>query len=119
MKVVKIDRSSAEFYIYMGPVFGSRVIEQETRDRFYDDAGKIWYLIPGHGAASVMGGDKIKNFWASTPEAAIILLKELTTEYTRLHGIVPNVHEQSFRDMGFSCMGHRKNFLEVNYRAKD
>lgn len=118
MKVLKIDRSCKDFYVYMGPVFGSRVIEQNTKDRFYDDAEKIWYMIPGHGAASVLG-ETIKNFWAATPEAAKLLLKELTAEYSWLDGIVPNRHEESFRESGFSCLSHRKNFLEVHYRAKD
>ena len=118
MKVMRIDRSCEDFYVHMGPVFGSRLIEQDTKDRFYDDADKIWYLIPGHGAASVMGV-AIKNFWASTPEAAMLLLKALTEEYSGLNGIVPNRHEESFRKAGFECVGYRKNFLEVHYRAKD
>lgn len=118
MKILKLDRSSGDFYAYMGPIFGSRVIEQETKDRFYDDAGKIWYLIPGCGAASVLN-DTIRNFWASTPEAARALLDELTRTYARLKGVVPNRHEGCFRDAGFSCAGHRKNFLEVRYVAKD
>lgn len=118
MKVMRIDRSSEDFYALMGPVFGSRVIEQDTKDRFYDDAGKVWYLIPGRGAASVLG-ETIKNFWASAPEVALLLLEALTEEYSRLDGIVPNRHEKSFKEMDFSCLGHRKIFLEVHYRAKD
>ena len=118
MKVLKIDRNCEDFYELMGPVFGSRVIEQDTKDRFYDDAGKLWYLIPGHGAASVLD-ETIKNFWVSTSEAAARLLKELMQDYRRLDGIVPNRHEKSFKEAGFTCMGHRKNFLEVHYRAKD
>ena len=118
MKVLKTDRSCADFYANMGPVFGSRVIEQETRDRFYDDPEKIWYLIPGYGAASVLG-DRIRNFWAATPEAASDLLQEMIRDYLYLGGIVPNRHEMTFREMGFICMQHRKNFLEVHYNAKN
>ena len=118
MKVMRIDRSSEDFYALMGPVFGSRVIEQDTKDRFYDDAGKVWYLIPGRGAASVLG-ETIKNFWAVTSETADLLLGTLTKEHRYLDGIVPNKHEKSFKDAGFTCLGHRKNFLEVHYRAKD
>ncbi len=118
MEILKLDRSSPEFYVHMGPIFGSRVIEKETRDRFYDDPDKEWYLIPGSGAASVFNYT-IKNFWAATPGAAQKLLGRLMDEYKSLSGIVSNRHEQSFRDMGFICIGHRKNFLEVHYRAKD
>lgn len=118
MKVLRLDRNHEDFYDCMGPVFGSRRIEQDTKDRFYDDPGKIWYLIPGQGAASVLG-DTIKNFWAATPEAALSLLGALVREYEWLDGIVPNQHEDSFEEAGFSCQGHRKNFLEVHYHAKD
>ena len=118
MKVLKIDRSCEDFYLLMGPVFGSRVIEQDTKDRFYDDPGKVWYLIPGHGAASVLG-ETIKNFWAAAPETAVRLLEAMKEEHESLSGIVPNKHEESFRRTGFTCLGYRKNFLEVHYRAKD
>lgn len=118
MKVLRIDRSCEEFYLLMGPVFGSRVIEQDTKDRFYDDPGKVWYLIPGHGAVSVLGYT-IKNFWAAAPETAMQLLEAMKEEYSWLDGIVPNKHENSFKKAGFTCLGHRKNFLEVHYRAKD
>ena len=118
MEVLKLDRSSPEFYAQMGPIFGSRVIEKESMDRFYDDPDKEWYLIPGCGAASVFNYT-IKNFWAATPGAAQKLLERLMVEYRFLSGIVSNKHEQSFRNMGFTCIGHRKNFLEVHYRAKN
>ena len=51
MPVLRMNRSSAGFYEIMGPVFGSRAIERDTHDRFYDDADKEWYCIPGEGAA--------------------------------------------------------------------
>lgn len=118
MEILKLDRESPEFYEHMGPIFGSRLIENETRDRFYDDPGKKWYIIPGHGAASVLN-HTIKNFWAATPAAARKLLERLIDEYKSLNGIVSNRHERSFRELGFICVGHRKNFLEVYYRAKN
>ncbi len=118
MKVMKLDRNSEGFYNYMGPIFGSRIIEQNTKDRFYDDEGKTWYLIQGKGVASVVDG-MIKNFWAATPESAVCLLETMMQEYEFLMGIVPSKHEDSFRDMGFRCEGYRKNFLEVHYHAKD
>lgn len=118
MKVLKLDRDHEDFYDCLGPIFGSRKIEQDTKDRFYDDPGKMWYLIPGQGVASVRG-DTIKNFWAATPEAAQSLLEALVSEYERLDGIVPNKHADSFAKAGFSVNAYRKNFLEVRYYAKD
>ena len=116
MKVQRIDRNSPFFYALLGPVFGSRVIEQETHDRFYDDAGKIWFIIPGQGAASVLGS-KIRNFWASTFEVGCALLDAMLDEYPNLDGIVPNQYEECFEMAGFVCLRHRKNFLEVHRHA--
>ena len=50
-----LTRNDEDFYRLLGPVFGSRQIEKITRDRFYDDEGKIWYVVPNKGAASVSG----------------------------------------------------------------
>ena len=40
MCVVRTNRSDPNFYLLVGPYFGSRKIERQTRDRFYDDPGK-------------------------------------------------------------------------------
>ena len=49
MEIRKLTRTDEDFYAVLGPVFGSRLIEKQTRDRFYDDAGKVWYVITGKG----------------------------------------------------------------------
>ena len=55
MCVVRTNRSDPNFYLLVGPYFGSRKIERQTRDRFYDDPGKIWFVTEG-GAASLLPG---------------------------------------------------------------
>ena len=47
MNIVRTNRNEADFYRLLGPYFGSRRIEKETRDRFYDDPGKTWYVTSG------------------------------------------------------------------------
>ena len=114
MQVLRLSRQDGEFYEYLGPVFGSRVVEQETRDRFYDDPGKVWYCVPGQGATSVLE-DTIKNFWAANALTAEALLQEIQADFSRLRGIVPRVYEPVFRRAGFSASAYRKNFMEVRY----
>ena len=114
MKVLRTDRSHKDFYRWMGPIFGSREIEKKSRDRFYDDPGKVWYLLPGQAAASVLGST-IKNFWADTEEDGTALLKEICPEYECLDGIVPLCYQESFEKMGFQCQRHRVHFMEVYY----
>ena len=114
MPVLRMNRSSEGFYEIMGPVFGSRAIERDTHDRFYDDADKEWYCIPGEGAASVKHGS-IRNFWASSPAVAAELLAAMQADCVRLSGIVPCAHREAFSQAGFSVRAHRVNFLEVRW----
>lgn len=114
MQVLRLNRNDEEFYALLGPVFGSRRIEQQTRDRFYDDPGKLWYVIPGQGVASVLD-EKVKNFWAVSEEVAEALISAMLDDRGRLFGILPNTFEPVFREMGFKTVGYRKNFIEVHY----
>lgn len=114
MQVLRLDRTDEHFYTLLGPIFGSRKVEQATRDRFFDDPGKRWYLIPRQGAASVLG-HTLRNFWAADEEAADRLIAAIQQDYSRLDGIAPNVHEAVSRRLGFQTSGYRKNFIEVFY----
>lgn len=59
MEIRKLIRSDEDFYAVLGPVFGSRLIEKQTKDRFYDDADKVWYVVQGKGAASVLSDMRV------------------------------------------------------------
>ena len=112
MKVIKTDNKKKDFYKLLGPVFGSRKVEKETHDRFYDDDGKIWYVIEGMGAASVFD-KRIKNFWAMNEEAAEQLLSSILKDASGLSGVLPLAYEGAFRRAGFRTEKHSKNFMEV------
>ncbi len=118
MNVMRLDRNHPDFYNHMGPVFGSRIIEQTTRDRFYDDPEKHWYLLPGMGAASVRDL-RVKNFWAVSTEAAALLIDALLEDYNQLSGVLPRVYEATFQRKGFRTEHYRRNFIEVHYLEKD
>ena len=112
MKVLKTDNKKSGFYALLGPVFGSRAVEKATHDRFYDENGKVWYVYGKSGAASVLDGC-VKNFWADDDEAADCLLREITSDYETLTGIVPKVYDSAFMRAGFRLSVHSKNFMEV------
>ena len=114
MEIIRITRDDPDFYLHVGPIFGSRRIEKETHDRFYDLPGKIWYIIPDLGAASRIDGT-IKNFWAVNDQAAEALLLAIMAEEESISGVVPRTFEHVFRQLGFSMADHQKNFLEVQY----
>lgn len=114
MQVMILTRDSEGFYELMGPVFGSRAIERATHDRFYDDAGKRWYCMPGAGAASVKAGS-IRNFWAASPDAAAQLIEAMLGDCARLRGAVPRAYAEDFRRAGFGVSARSVNFMEVEY----
>lgn len=113
MTILRLTRNDADFYTHLGPVFGSRTLEKETRDRFYDDPEKVWYLLPGEGVASMLDG-VIRNFWAADDTAAEALIQALLQDVERPRGILPRIYEKSFRRKGFHTEGYRKNFIEVS-----
>lgn len=118
MDVIRLDRNHPDFYNHLGPIFGSRIIEQATRDRFYDDPEKQWYLLPGMGVASVREL-RVKNFWAVSTEAAALLIDALKEDYRRLSGVLPRTYEAVFERKGFQTSPYRRNFIEVQYLEKD
>lgn len=113
--IQKLNPKDENFYALMGPFFGSRRVEKETRDRFFDDEDKSWYICVGRCAASLRQGS-IRNFWAIDEEAADELICALLEERDHLSGIVPDRYENSFRKARFLTHGYRRNFIEVVYR---
>ncbi len=112
MKILKLNRKSEDFYLHMGPVFGSRRVDMTTRDRFYDDADKQWYVIPKRGAVSLRG-NAIRNFWAVGDETANALIAAILADYPQLEGIAPKQYESNFKEAGFRTESHRRNFIKV------
>ena len=113
MAIRKIDRLDRDFYALMGPVFGSRRVERETHDRFYDDPGKTWYV--GKNCAASVAGSTIKNFWALDEEEAEELLNAMLAQTEGLAGIVPNTFREAFEAAGMRVTPFKKNFIEVAY----
>lgn len=118
MEILRLERTSRDFYIYMGPIFGSRIIEKETGDRFYDDAEKMWYVAPGRGAASMRSGI-LRNFWAADDETAQELVEAMVLDNRRLSGVAARRYENAFKTHGFTVQSYRKNFIEVYMSEKD
>lgn len=114
MIVMRLTPTDAEFYSWLGPIFGSRAIEKKTRDRFYDHPDKRWYLVPDRGAASVLGG-VVKNFWAEDEQTARALLTAMLQDQPHLRGIVPRIQAEAFDALGFRIARYKTNFIEVSY----
>jgi len=76
--VIKITNSDESFYKYMGKFFGSRLVQNQTNDRIYDDNGKEWYLyIEDERVASFVSisNNMIKNVY-TIKDAYLVVEKE-------------------------------------------
>ncbi|MBE5786184.1 MAG: hypothetical protein E7324_01440 [Clostridiales bacterium] len=118
MNIIRLNQTSPDFYMLMGPVFGSRQVEKDTKDRFYDDPGKQWYLIPGKGAASVKDG-VLRNFWTREEKDAQTLIEAMLQDYPALTGVAPLCYRDAFYRAGFLTVLYRKNFVEVSRYEAD
>lgn len=100
---MKINNKDKDFYIYLGPIFGSREVQRKTGDRFYDDDGKEWYihLESGHVdvSVSVLKG-KIRNVYSENEKELTEILKEILHEVSS--GMIPVVYLKSFIKAGYT-----------------
>lgn len=100
---MKINNKDKNFYIYLGPIFGSREVQRKTGDRFYDDDGKEWYihLESGHVdvSVSVLKG-KIRNVYSENEKELTEILKEILHEVSS--GMIPVVYLESFIKAGYT-----------------
>ena len=108
------------FYGYMGKIFGSRRVQRDTSDRFYDDDEKEWIAeIKNKSVAAVVSvkNDKISNVYADDIFALIEILKSISGEITE--GIVPIAYREAYTAAGYQITGEKKNFLTIKGRAAD
>ncbi|MDE5695794.1 MAG: hypothetical protein K2I96_00020 [Lachnospiraceae bacterium] len=110
-RMVNTDR---DFYKYMGQIFGSRVVQRVTSDRFYDDSGKEWIMeIDKNIVVAVISvkDSIIKNVYAEDTLCLIKILKEIFPEISA--GVVPNVYKEMYVTAGFEIIEEKKNFLKI------
>ncbi len=113
---MKITNRDDNFYRIMGPVFGSRKIQRETGDRFYDDDEKEWFVDLDDSenvisVISVMDG-VIKNIYSADAESLEILLREIYPAAGT--SVVPAVYKDIYASVGYSVEdGKYKNFVNI------
>ena len=111
---MRIDRNSPDFYKVMGPVFGSRLIQRQTNDRFYDDPGKEWFIERSSDhidyVISVKDG-VIKNVYLENGTKAIEVLKAIYPDI--ISGIVPACYAGVYMDAGYLFSENSTNFVSI------
>lgn len=112
--IKQLTNSDKNFYKFLGPIFGSRIVERKTKDRFYDDDNKLWYLYLNKGTSDTFVSVKdniIKNVWTENKDHLINVLKVL---YPITHiSIVPGIFKEEFEACDFNIVEETGNFIHV------
>lgn len=115
-EIRKMTNEDSGFYEIFGPVFGSREIQRKTGDRFYDDAGKEWYVkVDGHNnilAVVSISENDIKNVYGDEQILQELLEYVLSRVDT---GIVPILYLPVYKKAGYSIeeSGQLKRFVKI------
>ena len=112
--IKKMTNKDSNFYKYMGEIFGSREIQRETSDRFYDDDGKEWFLYMELGVTLSVVSVKenvIKNVYSCEQNCLISILKQIYPDISS--GIVPKIYENSYIDAGYTVSESNVNFVKI------
>lgn len=108
-----------DFYNYMGRIFGSRVIERQTNDRFYDDNEKEWYINVKDNkvvACVSLKNNNIKNIYTTKKEYLQEILVKIKEENKILPSAVSKLYRSVYIDSGYTVADDEKykNFVVIN-----
>ncbi len=112
--IKRMKNSDRGFYGYMGKIFGSRKVQRDTGDRFYDDDEKEWIMDIRNGSvASVISikGFVIKNVYADDIFSLIDILKIIHPDV--IGGIVPSAYREAYASADYKIVEEKKKFLEI------
>lgn len=116
--IVKMDNKSKDFYNIMGRFFGSRIVENKTNDRIYDDNNKEWYVYFDNNSpvafVSIASG-VIKNIYSIKDDFLIELLTYISKETKIKDSIVTTAYSNVYSCCGFVCSDDKgyKNFIRI------
>lgn len=116
--IAKMDNKSKNFYGIMGKFFGSRIVENETNDRIYDDNQKEWYVYFDNDSpvafVSIISG-VIKNVYAIKNDFLIELLEHISKEINIKDSIVTKAYKNVYESCGLITSGDNeyKNFIRI------
>ncbi len=116
--VVKITNKDENFYLYMGKIFGSRLIENQTNDRIYDDDNKEWYIyLEEEKVKAFVSVNKsiIKNVYTTKDKYLEEILKEIKKERNITYSTVTSQYEDVYEKCGFKFLKEQgyKNFVKI------
>lgn len=117
-KIIKVNNKSDNFYNYMGKYFGSRVVQNKTNDRIYDDSNKDWYILlrDDKSVAFVsLVRNTIKNLYATKDDDLVELLNVIEINHKIEESIVPRAYINVYNKSKFNVIENGyKNFVLIS-----
>ncbi len=119
MMIVKMDNKSKDFYNVMGRFFGSRIVQNKTNDRIYDDNNKEWYInfdVNNSPVAFVsIASEVMKNVYSIKDEFLVELLTYVNKERKIKDSIVTSTYYDVYNSCGFICKREDgyKHFVKI------
>ncbi len=115
--ILKMNNKSENFYSIMGSFFGSRIVQNATNDRIYDDNNKEWYIYFNDDtpvAFISISADVIKNIYSSKDDALIELLNYVKKEIKIKDSIVTKTYFDVYNKCNFIIVdSDYKNFVKI------
>ncbi len=118
--ILKMTNKDRDFYTYLGKLFGSRIVQSETKDRFYDDNNKIWYVyleIKSNKCLAYVSiyNNVIKNVYSYNEPALTELLMEIKKNYNIQPSIVTKIYQDIYEKCGFfvNDLENYKHFIMI------
>lgn len=117
--VLKMTNKSKNFYEYMGKIFGSRIIQNQTNDRIYDDDNKIWYVALEDDRAMAfvsVVNDVIKNVYASKEKCLTKVLTAVKNDIKIKPSTVTNLYVDIYKNAEYNVEepDTYKNFVVIS-----
>lgn len=118
MMIIKMNNKCEDFYTIMGKVFGSRIVQNETHDRFFDDNKKYWYVyIDDETPVAFVSviDDVIKNIYCINEESLVKLLNSIKKEINIKDSIVTNAYVSAYElsNLIVDTSNGYKNFVVI------
>lgn len=119
--ILKMTNKSKNFYTVMGKFFGSRIVENKTNDRIYDDNQKDWYIffdneVPVAFVSIV--SNVIKNIYSINDDFLIELLNYVAKKINVKDSIVTKTYLDVYKSCGFKVSNDNyKNFVKIRSDA--
>ena len=122
--IIVTNNKCEDFYNTMGKFFGSRIVQNETNDRIYDDNNKKWYIYFDEETAVAfvsIADNVIKNIYGIKEEYIIELLQYVKEQFVIQDSIVTKAYINAYEQSGLivDSNSEYKNFIVVRSKTDE